>query len=98
MLPSESVESYAHKWDGERGYHLTYHSQDFMAKVAAKVGEKYDVCIGMQYCEPDAFTVMKGIRARGVDRGILVPMYPQFMSSATDAAIEIFWKAAAEVY
>ncbi|PXF40395.1 Ferrochelatase [Gracilariopsis chorda] len=96
--PKESAEAYSSIWDEERGSPLLYHSQDFAEKLQSLLGEKYDVAVGMQYCEPNVYTVMEDLRARGVDRLIVVPMYPQYASSATGAAIEIVYKAAAKVY
>lgn len=96
--PKESAEAYSNIWDEERGSPLIYHSQDLADKLGQKLGEKYDVCIGMQYCEPSVSTSMTGMRARGVDRLVVMPMYPQYASSATGAAAEIVYKAAAKIY
>lgn len=96
--PKESAEAYASIWDEERGSPLLFHSEDFAAKLGASLGEKFDVAVGMQYCEPNVFTTMRNFRARGVDKVVVVPMYPQYASSATGAAMEIVYKAAAKVY
>eukprot|EP00177_Eucheuma_denticulatum_P005410 GFKZ01009840.1.p1 GENE.GFKZ01009840.1~~GFKZ01009840.1.p1 ORF type:complete len:426 (+),score=53.89 GFKZ01009840.1:164-1441(+) len=96
--PKESAEAYSNIWDPERGSPLLFHSQDLAEKLGGLLGEKYDVVVGMQYCEPNVYTVMEQMRARGVDRLIVVPMYPQYASSATGAAVEIVYKAAARVY
>lgn len=96
--PAESAEAYASVWDAERGSPLLYHSLDFADKLRLQLGEKYDVEVGMQYCEPNVYTTMEAMRARGTDRVIVVPMYPQYASSATGAANEIVYKAAAKVY
>lgn len=96
--PKESAEAYSSIWDSERGSPLLFHSQDLCEKLSTTLGEKYDVQVGMQYCEPNVYTVMEGFRARGVDRVIVVPMYPQYASSSTGAANEIVYKAAAKVY
>ena len=96
--PKESAEAYATIWDEKRGSPLLFHSDDFAGKLQRRLGEKYDVAVGMQYCEPNVYTALENFRARGVDRVIVVPMYPQYASSATGAAIEIVYKAAAKVY
>lgn len=96
--PKESAEAYASIWDNERGSPLLFHSEDLAEKLRERLGEKYDVAIGMQYCEPNVYTAMENFRAKGVDRVIVVPMYPQYASSATGAANEIVYKAAAKVY
>lgn len=96
--PKESAEAYGNIWDEERGSPLIFHSQDLADKLGQKLGEKYDVCVGMQYCEPSVTTGMTGMRARGVDRVVVMPMYPQYASSATGAAAEIVYKAAAKIY
>lgn len=96
--PKESAEAYSNIWDPQRGSPLLFHSQDFAKKLGALLGDKFDVNVGMQYCEPNAYDVMKGMRARGVDKVVVVPMYPQYTSSSTGAAAEIVYKAAAQVY
>lgn len=96
--PKESAEAYASIWDDERGSPLLFHSVDLAEKLTTRLGEKYDVAVGMQYGEPNVYSVMEDFRARGVDRVIVVPMYPQYASSSTGAANEIVYKAAAQVY
>lgn len=53
--------------------------------------------LGMQYCEPNIAGAFEKFRSNGVDRIVIVPMYPQYASSATGAAVEIAYKAAAKV-
>lgn len=96
--PKESAEAYSNIWDPERGSPLLFHSQDLVGKLGGLLGEKFDIAVGMQYCEPNVYTVMEEFRAKGVDRLIVVPMYPQYASSSTGAAVEIVYKAAAKVY
>lgn len=96
--PKESAEAYASIWDADRGSPLLYHTQDVAAKVQDRLGDAFDVAVGMQYCEPNVFTAMENFRARGVDRIIVIPQYPQYASSSTGAANEIVYRAAAKVY
>lgn len=96
--PKESAEAYSNVWDDERGSPLLYYSEDLAEKLGGVLGEKYYVRVGMQYCEPNVYTVLEEMRAKGVDRVISVPMYPQYASSSTGAANEIVYKAAAKVY
>ena len=56
------------------------------------------VAIGMQYSEPTVQTTMSAMRSSGVVKLIVVPMYPQYASSATGAAVEIAYKEAAKIY
>lgn len=96
--PKESAEAYASIWDDERGSPLLFHTEDVAEKLQKRMGDGFDVAVGMQYCEPNVFTAMENFRARGVDRIIVVPQYPQYASSSTGAAIEIVYRAAAKVY
>ncbi len=96
--PKESAEAYESIWDEERGSPLLYHSEDLAEKLQESLGPKYDVAVGMQYCEPNVETTLAAMRARGVDRLVAVPMYPQYASSSTGAANEIVYKAAAKLY
>lgn len=52
----------------------------------------------MQYCEPNLKGVMKRMREKGVDDVVVVPMYPQYASSATGAALELVYKEASKFY
>lgn len=96
--PAESAEAYSSVWDPERGSPLLYHSEDLAVKLQALLGDGFDVKLGMQYCEPNIATVMADYKAAGVDRVVVVPMYPQFASSSTGAAVELVYKVAAGVY
>lgn len=96
--PKESAEAYSSIWDSERGSPLLFHSQDLADKLGRLLGEKFDIAIGMQYCEPSVLKAMEEFRAKGADRLIVVPMYPQYASSSTGAAVEIVYRAAAKVY
>lgn len=51
----------------------------------------------MQFCEPNMLNAFEKFRQTGVDRVVLVPMFPQYASSSTGSAIEIAYKAAAKV-
>jgi len=96
--PAESAEAYSSVWDPERGSPLLYHSEDLAVKLQSRLGDGFDVKLGMQYCEPNIATVMADYKASGVDRVVVVPMYPQFASSSTGAAVELVYNVAAKDY
>jgi len=96
--PQESAEAYSSIWDEDRGSPLIYHTEDLAVKLRERLGEGFMVELGMQYCEPNISTAFEKFRSNGVDRIVILPMYPQYASSATGAAVEIAYKAAAKIY
>mmetsp|Transcript_4133 Transcript_4133/g.12421 ORF Transcript_4133/g.12421 Transcript_4133/m.12421 type:complete len:317 (+) Transcript_4133:419-1369(+) len=77
---------------------LIYHTEDLAEKLRQRLGEKFMVEPGMQFCEPNVKEVFSKFRQNGIDRIVVVPMFPQYASSATGSAVEITYRAAAMVY
>mmetsp|Transcript_17236 Transcript_17236/g.37478 ORF Transcript_17236/g.37478 Transcript_17236/m.37478 type:complete len:441 (+) Transcript_17236:60-1382(+) len=96
--PKKSAEAYKRIWDEERGSPLLFHSEDLAVKLRALLGERYCVELGMQFGEPSVYGAMERFRRSGVDRIVVVPMFPQYASSTTGSAAEIVYKEAAKLY
>ncbi|KAA8495581.1 Ferrochelatase [Porphyridium purpureum] len=96
--PRKSAEAYASIWDPERGSPLLFHSEDLAEKLRNHLGEKYSIMLGMQFGEPSVYTALKTFRQTGVDRIVVVPMFPQYASSTTGSAVEIVYREAAKLY
>lgn len=97
--PKQSAEAYANIWDAERGSPLLFHSEDLARKLQARLGDaSYEVALGMQFCEPNLAGAFQRFRSRGVDRIVVVPMFPQYASSTTGSAVEMAYREAAKVY
>jgi len=96
--PKKSAEAYARIWDEQRGSPLLFHSEDLAVKLRGLLGERYSIELGMQFGEPSVYSAMKRFRQTGVDRIVVVPMFPQYASSTTGSAVEIVYKEAAKLY
>jgi len=63
-----------------------------------ELGPDFEVRIGMQYSEPFADEVISDLSRAGCDKIVLFPMYPQYASSTTGAALDFLYKKAASMY
>ncbi|KAF6001127.1 Hem8p [Cyanidiococcus yangmingshanensis] len=96
--PAKSAEAYANIWDEQRGSPLLYYSEQLAAKLQERLGDAYAVAVGMQFGEPNLVSVMRDFRQRGIDRMIIVPLFPQYASSTTGSASEMAYRAASVLY
>ncbi|BAM82684.1 ferrochelatase [Cyanidioschyzon merolae strain 10D] len=96
--PAKSAEAYANIWDKETGSPLLHYSQELATKIQKRVGNGYAVAVGMQFGEPNLVSVMHDFRRRGIDRMIIVPMFPQYASSTTGSASEMAYHTASKLY
>jgi ferrochelatase len=85
--PRRSGHAYAQIWT-EEGSPLLVHSRALTAKVAARLGPEIPVELGMRYGEPSIPSALARLIARGVERVVAFPLYPQYSSSATGSSIE----------
>lgn len=85
--PSKSAEAYRAIWD-DRGSPLLYHSRDLAAAVADRLGPAWRVALGMRYGAPSIASALAELEAAGVDRIVVLPLFPQYASSSTGSALE----------
>jgi ferrochelatase len=93
--PRRSAEAYAKIWT-ERGSPLLATGLDLADKVRSLVPDHVEVALAMRYGEPSIPAALDAFRARGVDRIVVLPLYPQYSSAANGSSLaEIFaWAAA----
>jgi ferrochelatase len=83
--PAKSAKKYASVWTDE-GSPLMVHSVRQSRLLHAALGERghdLEVALAMRYGEPSIESVLGDLRARGVTRLLLLPMYPQYSASTT---------------
>lgn len=83
--PKKSAEKYASVWM-EEGSPLRVYSERQLAGVEkALQAEGYDVVMGlaMRYGEPSIANAMARMTSLGVDRLLVLPLYPQYSASTT---------------
>jgi protoporphyrin/coproporphyrin ferrochelatase len=85
--PRRSAEAYEKIWT-ERGSPLLFHSRDLAAKVQARCGDEIPVELGMRYGSPSIAGALDRLKAKGADRIVVFPLYPQYSSAATGSSIE----------
>jgi len=92
--PKKSAEKYASIWRPE-GSPLKH----FTARQAALLGEEMTrrhrqpliVEYAMRYGQPSVASQIEAMKAKGVDRLLLVPLYPQYAASSSGSALDAAW-------
>jgi ferrochelatase len=85
--PAKSAEAYRKVWDAERGSPLLAHSKDLADGVQAKLGESWRVQLAMRYGNPSIPAALDALRTVGVDRIVVLPLYPQYAASSTATSV-----------
>jgi len=92
--PAKSAHAYRQIWT-ERGSPLLFHSRDLAAAVQARLGDRWQVALGMRYGAPSIASAYAELRAAGIDRIVTLPLFPQYASSSTGSALEELFRIAA---
>ncbi|PIE19024.1 MAG: ferrochelatase [Proteobacteria bacterium] len=83
--PRKSAAAYRQIWD-ERGSPLRYHSEELAAAVAAELGDRWKVALGMRYGRPSVEDALDAVS--GAERVVVLPLYPQYASSLTGSTLQ----------
>jgi len=92
--PKRTAAAYRSIWT-DRGSPLIAISEDFRNALAARLPHLH-VAIGMAYGAPGVHDALDQLIDQGVDRIIVVPMFPQYASATTGSVSEAVYRAAAE--
>lgn len=95
--PQKSAEAYQKIWT-ERGSPLLFHSQDLVVEVQRRLGADWSVDLAMRYQSPSIESVLGRFRARGVDRIVVMPLYPQYSSASTGSSVEEVFRIAGQLW
>jgi protoporphyrin/coproporphyrin ferrochelatase len=85
--PAKSAHAYRAIWDPQRGSPLLAYSKDLAAAVAARLGDAWRVELAMRYGSPSIERGMTRLREAGVDRVVVLPLYPQYAASSTATSV-----------
>jgi ferrochelatase len=89
--PKRSAALYQRIWTAE-GSPLRIYSEAQAAGVQARLGERFRVRLGMRYGQPRISDAMAAFAQEGIDRILVLPLYPQFSITTTgsiyDAVVE----------
>jgi ferrochelatase len=80
--PRRSARLYQRIWLPE-GSPLLVYSQQQARGLQARLGDGYRVVLGMRYGNPSIAAAMKRLEDEGIDRIIVLPMFPQYSSTTT---------------
>ena len=90
VRPKHSGELYQSVWDlGEvEGSPLAFWSERQLAELQNRLGVEAHVELAMRYSEPTIPHALSDLRARGFERILVVPMYPQYSATTTASIID----------
>jgi ferrochelatase len=92
--PKRSARLYQRIWLPE-GSPLLIYTQQQAAGLQARLGSDFRVIIGMTYGNPSIHSALATLEAEGMDRIIVLPMFPQFSSTTTASIYDAVYRAAA---
>lgn len=92
--PARSAEAYRKIWT-DRGSPLLFHSVDLAERVRERLGAHWHVELAMRYGKPSIAGALEAFRQAGVDRIVVLPLFPQYASSSTGSALEVVLREAA---
>jgi ferrochelatase len=88
--PAKSAAAYRKIWSPE-GSPLFVHSQTSAKAIAELLGDAFQVELAMRYGEPSIRQGLERMEAAGVDRILVLPMFPQYSSSMNaSVSAEVF--------
>ena len=91
LRPRKSAEKYASIWSSEGSpllVHTRKQSQLLAEQLAAAGLENLVVDFAMRYGNPSVDRVLRGMREQGVERLLVVPLYPQYAGSSVATALD----------
>ncbi len=92
--PRRSAKLYARIWLPE-GSPLLVYSRQQAEGVQERLGTGFRVVLGMRYGNPSIASAIAALEAEGIDRIIVLPMFPQFSCTTTASIYDAVYAAAA---
>ena len=94
LRPRKSARLYARIWTDE-GSPLLVHSLAQVAALQAALGAGYRVKPGMTYGKPSIASALAEFKRDGIERIVVLPMFPQYSSTTTACIYDAAYRAAA---
>ncbi len=95
--PKASAAAYQKIWT-DRGSPLMSHTIDLAKKVQSRLGENVIVDFAMRYGDPSIESALQKMRAAGIERLVIFPLYPQYSSAATGSVLERVYRQVSELW
>ncbi len=93
LRPRRSARMYARIWT-ENGSPLMVHSQRQAKALQEGLGSAYAVALGMTYGNPSIASALNLLEAQGIERIIVLPMFPQYSSTTSACIYDAVFRAA----
>ena len=93
VRPARSARLYARIWTSE-GSPLMVHSRAQTQGLQERLGDRYQVVLGMRYGQPSIAAAMRQFAEAGIERILVFPMFPQFSASTTGSIYDAVNRAA----
>lgn len=90
--PRKSAEKYARIWDKQTGSPLLMYTRRQTEELQKRFPD-HPVRFGMQYGNPNVSAVVPEMIRAGVERLLVLPMYPQYSATTTAAATDALFKS-----
>jgi len=83
----KSAKAYAELWT-EEGSPLKYFGEILAEQVQHQLGEAYHVELAMRYQNPSIESAINAIYESGIEKMIVLPLFPQYASATTGSVYE----------
>jgi ferrochelatase len=85
--PRKSAAAYAKIWT-EQGSPLLLHGERLRDGVAQVLGDRFAVALAMRYGAPSVRSAVERLASAGVERWVVLPLFPQYSGAATQSAVD----------
>lgn len=92
--PRRSAKMYRRIWSAE-GSPLLIHSRKQVSALQSSLGDDFRVILGMTYGNPSVASAVAALEGEGIERIVVLPMFPQFSSTTTSCIYDAVYRAAA---
>jgi len=92
--PRRSAAAYRQIWT-EAGSPLLVHGRALCEAMAKQLGAGFRVELAMRYGRPSVPDAIDALTGDGIDRIVVLPLFPQYASSSTGSALEHVYRSAA---
>jgi len=83
----KSAKIYKELWT-ERGSPLRFYSDEVVEMLQERLGDEYFVLLGMRYQNPSLDGALEQLRTMGLERIVVIPLFPQYASATTGSVYE----------
>lgn len=95
--PQRSAEAYRQIWWKE-GSPLLVYGERLAERMARRLGESVHVELAMRYQNPSIADALDRFRSNGIDSIVVLPLFPQYSSSAWGSAVEKLFLEAGQLW